>query len=54
MGLFADKERTRTNPLKAGEGLFAFYDSSGRPEFDVYRRLLNQWLAEMPRVIRLR
>lgn len=46
--IFEKKERTRIEPKKQGEGDFAFYDSSARPEFDTYRTLLNGWLAEMP------
>ena len=46
--IFETKERTRTEPKKQGEGDFAFYDSSARPEYDTYRALLNGWLAEMP------
>jgi len=48
MALFEDKGRTRTAPRKQGEALYAFYDSTGRPAYDVYRALLNQWLSEMP------
>lgn len=46
--LFAEKKRTRTEPKRAGENEFAFYDSSARPEFEVYRGLVNSWLAEFP------
>jgi hypothetical protein len=31
-----------------GEGEFAFYDSSARPEYDQYRKLVNGWIAELP------
>jgi hypothetical protein len=48
MPLFEDKQRTRTEPKKAGESDFAFYDSSARPEFDTYRALINGWIAELP------
>lgn len=46
--LFENKERTRTAPKKPGESDFAFYDSTGRPEFLVYRDLVNGWIAELP------
>ena len=46
--LFEARERTRTVPMKPGEGEFAFYDSSGRSEFGIYRDLLNAWVAELP------
>lgn len=46
--LFEDKKRTRTAPKKPGEGDYAFYDSSARPEFQVYRDLVNGWIAEFP------
>jgi hypothetical protein len=46
--IFEQKVRTRTEPKKQGEGDFAFYDSSARPEYDTYRALLNTWLSEMP------
>jgi hypothetical protein len=46
--IFEKKERTRIEPKKLGEGDFAFYNSSARPEYDTYRTLLNGWLAEMP------
>jgi hypothetical protein len=39
--LFEDKNRTRTAPKKPGESDYAFYDSTGRPEFQVYRDLVN-------------
>lgn len=46
--IFEKKERSRTTPMKPGEGNFPFYDSSARPEYDTYRDLLNTWLSEMP------
>lgn len=46
--LFKDKPRTRTEPKKQGENEFAFYDSSARPEFEVYRALVNGWIGELP------
>jgi hypothetical protein len=46
--IFEKKERSRTAPMKPGEGIFPFYDSSARPEYDTYRDLLNRWLSEMP------
>ena len=46
--LFEAKQRTRTAPKKPGEGEFAFYDSSARPEYDLYRDLVNGWVAELP------
>jgi hypothetical protein len=50
--LFDKKERTRTEPKRAGESDFAFYDSTGRPEFQVYRDLVNGWVAELPQAER--
>lgn len=47
--LFEQKERTRTAPKKPGEGEYAFYDSSARPEFQTYRDLLNEWISELPK-----
>ena len=46
--LFANKERTRTAPKKPGENDYAFYDLTARPEFQVYRDLVNSWIAELP------
>ena len=46
--LFENKERTRTAPKKPGESDFVFYDLTGRPEFQVYRDLVNRWIAEVP------
>ncbi|RWC37467.1 MAG: hypothetical protein EOS28_32575, partial [Mesorhizobium sp.] len=46
--LFESKERIRTAPKKPGEDDFSFYDSSGRPEFEVYRDLVNGWIEELP------
>jgi len=46
--LFDVKERTRTTPKKPGESDFAFYDSSARREYDLYRGLLNGWISELP------
>ncbi len=34
--------------MKPGEGEFAFYDSSARKPYVVYRELVNGWLSEMP------
>ena len=46
--LFEIKDRDRTSPKKPGEGEFAFYDSSARKPYVVYRQLVNDWLAEFP------
>jgi hypothetical protein len=46
--IFENKARTRIEPKKQGEGDFAFYDSSARPEYGTYRALLNGWLNELP------
>lgn len=46
--LFEAKERTRTAPKRPGEDDFSFYDSSARPAFQVYRDLINGWIAELP------
>jgi hypothetical protein len=45
--LFEDKVRTRLEPKRHGEDDYSFYDSSARPEYDVYRGLLNGWMKEM-------
>jgi hypothetical protein len=46
--IFASENRTRTEPKKPGEGDFSFYDSSARPEYEIYRGLVNGWLHQMP------
>ncbi|MGQ4274112.1 hypothetical protein [Terrihabitans sp. B22-R8] len=46
--LFESKERIRTTPKKPGEDDFSFYDSAARPEFEVYRQLVNGWVEELP------
>jgi hypothetical protein len=46
--LFRIKQRTRTEAKIPGEGDFAFYDSSARPEYDLYRDLVNGWIEELP------
>src|SRR5258705_5665699 len=45
--LFDKKKRTRTAPKKPGENEYHFYDSTARPEFQVYRDLVNGWIAEL-------
>jgi hypothetical protein len=47
MALFDDKIRTRMEPKAAGEDDYSFYDSTARPEYDIYRGLLNGWMKEM-------
>jgi hypothetical protein len=34
--------------MKPGESDFAFYDSSARKPYTVYRELVNGWLSELP------
>lgn len=46
--LFEDHERTRTEPLRRGETLFDFYDSSASPGYNEFRAVVNGWLAQMP------
>jgi hypothetical protein len=46
--LFEDRERTRTEPLRRGEQLFDFYDSSASPGYNELRAVVNGWLAQMP------
>lgn len=46
--VFDDKERARTGPMKAGEGDYAFYDSSARNSYVIYRALVNEWLSKLP------
>lgn len=36
--------------MQAGEGEYAFYDSSARSPFVVYRALVNEWLSKVPEV----
>lgn len=48
MTLFEDKERTRQEPKKQGETDFAFYDSCAWPEIEIYRQLINSWIAKFP------
>ncbi len=45
--LFEDKARTRMEPKFPGEDDYSFYDSAARPEYDIYRALLNGWMKEM-------
>lgn len=45
--LFEDRERTRTDPLRRGEQLFDFYDSSASPGYSELRSVVNGWLARM-------
>jgi Ribosomal protein L7/L12 dimerisation domain len=46
--LFEDRERTRKEPLRRGEGLFEFYDSCASPGYDEFRSVVNGWLAQVP------
>jgi hypothetical protein len=46
--LFERRERTRTEPLQRGEGLFEFYNPSASPGYDEFRAVVNAWLAQMP------
>lgn len=46
--LFDAKERTRVAPKRPGENEYAFYDAANWPELEVYRQLLNGWVAELP------
>lgn len=46
--LFEDRERTRTEPLRRGEQLFDFYDSSASPGYNEFRAVVTGWLAQMP------
>lgn len=48
MPLFEEKERNNDAPKARTERLFSFYDRSSRPEFDDFRRLINQWVDELP------
>jgi hypothetical protein len=50
--LFESIQRTRTAPKKPGECEFAFYNSSARPEYDLYRDIVNGWIAELPQADR--
>ena len=46
--LFEDKERTRTGPMLQGELEYAYYDSSARPPYAIYRALINGWIERLP------
>ena len=46
--LFTDRERTRKEPLRRGETLFDFYNSSASHGYDEFRAVVNGWLAKMP------
>jgi hypothetical protein len=46
--IFTEKEQSDDRPLMRGEDLFAFYDRCPRRPFEVFRQLLNAWVAEMP------
>lgn len=48
MRLFEQMHRTRIAPKMRGEGEYAFYNSSARRPFEVYRELLNTWISELP------
>jgi len=48
MPLFENKARTRTEPLRPGEGRFEFYDERSGPSFDLFREIINRWIAELP------
>jgi hypothetical protein len=47
--LFDSKWRVRTEPLRRGEQLFAFYDAMAGAAYRAYRRLLNKWIGELPK-----
>jgi hypothetical protein len=47
--LFDCKQRVRTEPLRRGEQLFAFYDATAGAAYRAYRRLLNKWIGELPK-----
>ena len=46
--LFAEKDRSRISPMKAGEGVFYFYDTCAWSSCESYRRLLNTWVGFYP------
>src|SRR5712664_1106480 len=46
--LFEDRERARTEPLRRGEQLVDFYDSSASSGYNELRSVVNGWLAQMP------
>jgi hypothetical protein len=45
--LFSETERTRITPLRRGERLYDFYNSSGCAGYDAFRSTLDNWLSEM-------
>jgi hypothetical protein len=45
--LFEKCERTRTEPLQRGEGLFEFYDRCAAPGYHEFRAVVNGWLTQM-------
>jgi hypothetical protein len=47
--LFDCKRRVRTEPLRRGEQLFAFYDATAGAAYRAYRRLLNKWIGKLPK-----
>src|ERR1700757_335388 len=48
MVLFEKRERTQTESLQRGEGLFNFYDRCAASGYDEFRAVVNGWLAQMP------
>ena len=47
MPLFENKNRTRIQPLRPGEGRFEFYDQVDGPNHDQLRSLINLWIGEL-------
>ena len=45
MKLFEAKTRNRDSPMRHGERLFDFYDSSSRASIETFRQILNGWIA---------
>lgn len=48
MIVFSEGERTREGPAKAGEGRFAYLDSSARPEAAACRETIEAWVRDYP------
>lgn len=48
MTVFSEGKRTREGPAKAGEGRFAYLDSSARPEAATCRETIEQWVQDYP------
>lgn len=46
--LFASGSRHDASPMRPNEGIYEFLDRSAKPLFGEVRRVLNEWLADLP------